>query len=69
MSEWVVTSCDVCKRQTITEHVGDMVVCETCLRRWDAEDEAAGEAAGVPSGCDFDFDCDAGEDNDKLDFV
>ena len=42
MSEWVVVSCDVCKRQTITEHPADMVVCETCLLRWDAEDEAAG---------------------------
>lgn len=44
MSDWAAVSCDVCRRQTITEValMGDMVVCEACLERWDAEDKEAG---------------------------
>ena len=62
MSEWVVVSCDVCKRQTITEHPGDMVVCEVCLLRWDAEDEAV----GIPVTLDND---DGFEDDDLPSFI
>ncbi|MGH7261842.1 MAG: hypothetical protein ACREI9_14410 [Nitrospiraceae bacterium] len=40
MPGWCVAPCDVCNRQTITEHPDGMVVCSVCLDRWDAEDVA-----------------------------
>ena len=50
MSAWVVAPCDICNKQTVTEHPEDMIVCEMCLNRWDAEDEEA----GVPSQAEDD---------------
>ena len=44
MTPWTVVPCDVCNRQTVSDEPDGMVVCETCLARWDAEDEAAGLA-------------------------
>ena len=59
MNAWTVVPCDVCNRQTVTDHPDDMVVCEVCLARWDAEDAAA----GIP--IDLEDDDEFGDDEDE----
>lgn len=53
MSEWVVVPCDVCNRQTVTDHPEGMVVCEVCLARWDAEDAEAGLPVDLEDDDDY----------------